>query len=54
MRRWFKNAYFHELYDMQTDHRQMHNIYEQVGDAVQADLQGRLERVFACRGLSCA
>ena len=43
---------FHELFDLDADPWELHNVYSTTSAAVKADLAMRVEKLFRCQGVS--
>jgi hypothetical protein len=44
---------FHEMYDMDADPFQLHNVYNTLGAGMKATLHARLDALHHCQGESC-
>ena len=45
--------YFHELFDLDADPWELHNVFSAASAEVKADLAARVEKLFRCQGASC-
>jgi hypothetical protein len=46
----YRTPYHHELYNMEVDPYQLHNLYDAAAAGTKAKLQARLEAQWKCKG----
>mmetsp|Transcript_59848 Transcript_59848/g.165550 ORF Transcript_59848/g.165550 Transcript_59848/m.165550 type:complete len:558 (+) Transcript_59848:34-1707(+) len=50
----FNSVYMHELFDLDTDPYELHNIYNRTSQGVRDALHAKTRRWYGCRGRACA